>query len=165
MTKNAVVLVRDTLHGKSNQPVIARLDNEHFTIDESKTGQFILWDDDNEIVYVFSLPRANNDLYYSNKQKAIQVFATEYALIQSIERALVPLGNGETDADEIGLLGLIKNINKTGPTTTIPDDGAKKLWRMFNDLLTTDDPELLSRERKNLMFDGINLPTNEGYKQ
>lgn len=106
MEKDQVIKMRDTLKAGKNLPLMVYIDNTFRIIDESNVLQFTKWDDDNAILYNYSLTDPNMETSPSNIGGGISVFATGYTNIQCME---VTSMNIDILADSIDYIGCISD--------------------------------------------------------
>lgn len=104
MEKDQVIKMRDTLKAGNNWPVMVYIDNAFRIIDESNALQFTKWDDDNGILYNYSLTDINMDTNPSNIRGGISIFATDYANIQSMEVASINIKDLGTSIESLGCI-------------------------------------------------------------
>ena len=102
MEKDQVIKMRDTLKAGKNWPLMVYIDNTFKIIDESNVFQFTKWDDDNEILYNYSLTDPNLEFSPSNIGGCISVFATGYNNIQCMEVARLNIDNLGNSIDALG---------------------------------------------------------------
>ena len=115
MEKADVIKMRTALKGGKNLPLLIHINNLYAVIDERNTFEFTVWDDDNELLYLFRLVGMVQETIPSNKSEAISVFCTHYDTIEAMELPQLPL---ETLDDVVG------TIEATGKTFK---DGFKEL--------------------------------------
>ena len=101
MEKDQVIKMRDKLKAGKNWPLLIYIDNTFRIIDESAVLQFTKWDDENEILYNYSLTDANMSRA-SAIEGDISLFATSYDCIQSMEVAKINLRDLGLSLDSIG---------------------------------------------------------------
>ena len=101
MDKDQVIKMRDKLKAGKNWPLIVYIDNTFRNIDESNVLQFTKWDDDNGILYSYSLSDPIKDNTPSNIGGGISLFATNYEFIQSMEVARINLNDLGTSIDSL----------------------------------------------------------------
>ena len=104
MDKNQVIKMRDKLKAGKNWPLIVFIDNAFRNIDESNVLQFTKWDDENGILYSYSLSDPIKDNTPSNIGGGISLFATEYECIQSLEVAWIGIEDLETSINSLGCI-------------------------------------------------------------
>jgi hypothetical protein len=85
MEKDIVIKVRDKLKAGKNWPLIIYIDNTFRLINESNVLQFTKWDDDNGILYSYSLTDPRLEKSPSNIGGTISLFAVAYEHIQAME--------------------------------------------------------------------------------
>ena len=85
MEKSQVIKMRNALKAGCNWPLIVYIDNLFKKIDESNTLQFTKWDDENGILYHYSLTDPILERSPSNVGGSISLFATDYENIQAME--------------------------------------------------------------------------------
>lgn len=102
MNKDQVIKMRDTLKAGNNWPLMVYIDNTFRIIDESNTLQFTKWDDENGILYNYSLTNPIMEESPSNIGGGISVFATDYEYIQSMEMARLDLNDLKISLEAIG---------------------------------------------------------------
>ena len=85
MEKDVVIQVRDKLKAGKNWPLIIYIDNTFRLINESNVLQFTKWDDDNGILYSYSLTDPRLEKSPSNIGGGISLFAVAYEHIQAME--------------------------------------------------------------------------------
>jgi hypothetical protein len=91
MEKERVIQMRNKLKAGENLPVIIYIDNLFKKIDESNVLQFTKWDDENGILYSYSLTDPLMDRNPSNVEGTISLFATDYEMIQAMEVPRMPI--------------------------------------------------------------------------
>lgn len=104
MEKDQVIKMRDTLKAGKNWPLLVYIDNTFRIIDESNTLQFTKWDDDNEILYNYSLADPNMEMSPSNIGGTISLFATSYNNIQCMEMAKLNIRDLGSSIDALGCI-------------------------------------------------------------
>lgn len=104
MEKDQVIKMRNTLKAGKNWPLIVYIDNVFRNIDESNALQFTKWDDDNAILYSYSLSDPLKDNSYSNVNGGVSLFATSYENIQSMEVARININDLGTSIDSLGCI-------------------------------------------------------------
>ena len=102
MEKSQVIKMRNALKAGKNWPLIVYIDNTFRNIDESNVLQFTKWDDDNGILYSYSLSDPMKDNSPSNISGGVSLFATDYEMIQSMEVARINIGDLGASIDSIG---------------------------------------------------------------
>ena len=93
MEKNRVIEMRNKLKAGKNLPVIVYIDNLFKKIDESNVLEFTKWDDENGILYHYSLPYPGAEDTPSNIGGAVSLFATDYEMIQAMEVPRLNIGD------------------------------------------------------------------------
>lgn len=101
MDKDQVIKMRNTLKAGKNWPLIVYIDNAFRNIDESNVLQFTKWDDENGILYSYSLTDPIKDTSPSNIGDGISLFATFYENIQSMEVARININDLGTSIDAL----------------------------------------------------------------
>lgn len=101
MEKDQVIKMRNALKAGKNWPVIIYIDNLFKKIDESNTFQFTKWDDENGILYHYSLTDPNLETSPSNIGGSISLFATDYEMIQAMEVACIGIDQLDTSIDSL----------------------------------------------------------------
>lgn len=104
MDKDQVIKMRDALKAGRNWPLMVYIDNSFKIIDESNVLQFTKWDDENGILYNYSLTDPNMERSPSNVGGTISAFATNYEFIQSMEVARINLKDLGTSIDSLGCI-------------------------------------------------------------
>ena len=104
MEKDQVIKMRDTLKAGKNWPLMVYIDNTFRIIDESNVLQFTKWDDENGILYNYSLTDPCMENSPSNIGGGISVFATGYSNIQCMEVARMNINNLSDSIDSIGCI-------------------------------------------------------------
>lgn len=104
MEKSQVIKMRNALKAGKNLPLIVYIDNLFTKINESNVFQFTKWDDDNCILYSFSLTPPGMEECPSNVGGTISVFATDYEMIQAMEVAALPIELLGTSIDSLGCI-------------------------------------------------------------
>ena len=85
MEKADVIKVRDKLKAGKNWPLIIYIDNTFRLINESNTLQFTKWDDENGMLYSYTLTDPRLERSPSNIGGGISLFAVSYEHIQAME--------------------------------------------------------------------------------
>lgn len=104
MEKADIIKWRNTLKAGKNWPLIVYIDNTFRLIDESKVLQFTKWDDENGILYNYSLTNPILDDSPSNIGGTISLFSVAYEHIQAMEVARMNLTNLSDSIDSIGCI-------------------------------------------------------------
>ena len=104
MEKSQVIKMRNALKAGKNWPLIVYIDNTFRNIDESNTLQFTKWDDENGILYSYSLSDPMKDNSPSNISGGVSLFATDYEMIQSMEVARINFEDLETSIESLGCI-------------------------------------------------------------
>lgn len=104
MEKDRVIQMRDKLKAGKNLPLIIYIDNLFKKIDESNVFQFTKWDDENGILYNYSLTDPNLEEYSSNIGGSIEVFATDYEMIQAMAVPRLNLNDLGTSIESLGCI-------------------------------------------------------------
>lgn len=118
MDKDQVIKMRNALKAGKNWPVIVYIDNLFKKIDESNALQFTKWDDDNGILYHYSLTDPNLDTSPSNIGGTVSLFATDYEMIQAMEVVCIQPKDLATSIDALECIGedfkerIINGLNK-----------------------------------------------------
>ena len=149
MEKDKVIKLRTALKAGKNLPLVVLIDNCFSVIDESMTGHFTFWDDDNGILYELSYVDVQSDKFARNMPQ-VSMFAVDYDCIQCIQNATVALD--DLDA----LFGTIKASGKD-----ISDDRIAMIKNFYKKALNTDRYEMTHEELNNLL--GSNLDTRDEY--
>ena len=85
MEKANVIKVRDKLKAGKNWPLLVYIDNTFRLINESNALQFTKWDDENGMLYSYSLTDPRLEKSPSNAGGGISLFAVSYENIQAME--------------------------------------------------------------------------------
>ena len=101
MEKSQVIKMRNALKAGKNWPLIVYIDNAFRNIDESNVLQFTKWDDENGILYSYSLSDPVKDNARSNIEGGISLFATDYEMIQSMEVAKINITDLGTSIESL----------------------------------------------------------------
>lgn len=104
MEKDQVIKMRNALKAGKNWPLIIYIDNAFRNIDESNVLQFTKWDDENGILYSYSLSDPIKDNSPSNIGAGVSLFATDYEMIQSMEVARININDLATSIDSLGCI-------------------------------------------------------------
>lgn len=104
MDKAQVIKMRDKLKAGKNWPVIVYIDNLFKKIDESNVLQFTKWDDENGILYHYSLTDPNLERSPSNIGGSVSLFATDYEMIQAMEVARININHLGDSIDSLGCI-------------------------------------------------------------
>ena len=86
-----VVVLRDSLKGDKNLPLLIHSETGNAVISESNLMSFTKWDDDNGILYSFRLKNLTNTQNPSNLSNEIEVIGVPYDHISTIETAHMEL--------------------------------------------------------------------------
>lgn len=113
MTKEILVKMRDTLKAGKNLPLRIFVNNNHRVIDESSVYEFVKWDDDNEILYVYSLTDMQSATCPSNKGGELSLFALHYEFIEGLEVARLPYKELENSINSLVNIGGVKFTDNT----------------------------------------------------
>lgn len=105
MEKSQVIEIRDKLKAGKNLPILVYIDNLPKNIDESNVLQFTKWDDENGILYSYSLTDPIMEKSPSNIGGGITLFATGYENIQSMEVSRIPINMLGDSIDSLGCIG------------------------------------------------------------
>lgn len=105
MEKSQVIEMRNKLKAGKNLPVIVYIDNLFKKIDESNVLEYTKWDDDNGILYHYSLTDPNLDSSPSNIGGSITLFATDYEMIQAMEVVCLSVDNLSDSIDSLECIG------------------------------------------------------------
>ena len=132
MEKSQVIKMRNTLKAGKNWPLVIYIDNSFRIIDESNTLEFTKWDDENGILYNYSLTNPILSNTPSNIDGGVSLFATDYEMIQSMEVASININDLETSIDSLG---------------TISDEWKKRIIERFKTAL---DPQLVNLRRSDI---------------
>ena len=97
-----VISWRSKLKAGKNLPLRIYLDN-NYLIDENIPLNYIKWDDDNGLLYVFRLSNLTDTTTPSNRDQIISVFSAPYNEIKFMEMAKMPLGLLDELFDSIGM--------------------------------------------------------------
>lgn len=150
MTKDQVIMMRTALKGGKNLPLLIHINNMYALIDERATTQFTVWDDDNEMLYLFRLVSMATETIPSNRSEAISLFCTDYATIEAMEVPQLPL----SDLDDV-----FGTIEATGKTFK---EGFKELvTNTYTALLKGQYAELTHTDLNKLI--GSKLDENDDY--
>ena len=101
MEKDDVIKVRNKLKAGKNWPLIVYLDNTFKLINESNTLQFVKWDDENGILYNYSLTNPILEKSPSNIGGSISLFAVAYEHIQAMEVARLNISHLKESLDSL----------------------------------------------------------------
>lgn len=104
MEKSQVIEIRNKLKAGKNLPVVVYIDNLPKIIDESNILQFTKWDDENAILYNYSLTDPVLEKSPSNIGAGITLFATGYENIQSMEVSRIPVNELANSIDSLGCI-------------------------------------------------------------
>lgn len=104
MEKSQVIKMRDNLKAGKNWPLIVYIDNLFKKIDESAVFQFTKWDDENGILYHYSLTDPRLEQSPSNIGGNISLFATDYEMIQAMEVVKININDVGTSIDALGCI-------------------------------------------------------------
>ena len=104
MEKSQVIKMRNALKAGKNWPLIVYIDNLFKKIDESNTLQFTKWDDENGILYHYSLTDPNLERSPSNIGGSISLFATDYEMIQAMEVVRMNINHLGDSIDSLGCI-------------------------------------------------------------
>lgn len=104
MEKADVIKLRDRLKAGKNWPLIIYIDNTFRLINESNVLQFNKWDDENGILYNYSLTDPIKEKSPSNIGGFISLFAVPYEHIQAMEIARLTLDNLGDSIDALGCI-------------------------------------------------------------
>ena len=104
MEKSQVIKMRNALKAGKNLPVIVYIDNLFKKIDESHVFQFTKWDDENGILYHYSLTDPGLEISPSNIGGCISLFATDYEMIQAMEVVTLNVDMLDKSIDSLGCI-------------------------------------------------------------
>ena len=104
MEKADIIKLRDTLKAGKNWPLIIYIDNTFRLINESNTLQFTKWDDENGMLYVYSLTDPRLERSPSNIGGSISLFAVAYEHIQAMEVVRLNLKDLGDSIDSLGCI-------------------------------------------------------------
>lgn len=121
MEKNTLIKARTALKAGKNLPLRIIINNLHRIVNEANIFQFTKWDDDNEILYVYSLPDPVNLKSPSNKDGAICLLAEPYEYIEALELASFPLSELENSLNSLIAAG-----------ASISDETKERVIKLFN---------------------------------
>ena len=133
MTKEQVIKMRTVLKAGKNWPLIVYIDNAFRNINEANALQFTKWDDENGILYHYSISDPIKDHSPSNLDGGVSLFATDYEMIQSMEVANIRL-------DDLG--ASIDSLNN------ISDEWKQRIIERFK-LALNPNKAFISREEIN----------------
>lgn len=100
--KDDIIVWRNKLKAGKNLPLRIFFDN-NFIADEQTPLNYIKWDDDNGIIYVFRIPSPTDTVMPSNENIGFQVFSAHYTLIQYLELANIPMEHIDDVFNSIGI--------------------------------------------------------------
>ena len=150
MTHEDVIKVRDTLKAGKNLPVRVCIDNVFAIIDECSPTQFVIWDDENGILYAYRMVDMQTDKIPSNIEQAVSLFAVPYESIQAIEVPVLPIEY---------LPNSIQSIRDTG--REIRTEYEKTIINTYNKVL---NPDLVNLSHEDInKVSGNKLNTNDDY--
>lgn len=104
MEKSQVIKMRNALKAGKNWPVVVYIDNSFRIIDETNVFQFTKWDDENGILYNYSLAHPLLDSSPSNVGGGVSLFATDYENIQSMEVAKINIDDLDASIVSLGCI-------------------------------------------------------------
>lgn len=132
MEKSQVIKMRNALKAGKNWPLVVYIDNLFKKIDESNSLQFTKWDDENGILYHYSLTDPILERSPSNIGGSISLFATDYEMIQAMEVVRMNISHLGDSIDSLGC---------------ISDEWKKRIIDRFNIAL---DPNLVNLSRSDI---------------
>jgi hypothetical protein len=125
LTKEQIIAWRTSLKGGKNLPLRIIFDNQ-FNFDESLPLNYIKWDDDKGIIYIFRLTNMSDTIYPGNNPNTVSVFSAPYDKIWYMTLA-IPLEVLDDVFDSIGSISDdFKEYIKYGLTEALHPDR----WRM-----------------------------------
>ena len=129
-----VIKIRTALKGDHNIPLRVYADNAFCAADESNIASFTKWDDANGLLWIFRLPNPQRDKLPSNIENCVSVYCLEYASIQGLEAAFVPLESSKDKEKEYGALDdVFKTMGTAG--ATMSDDFKNAIKAGFANML------------------------------